>query len=182
MNFDVLVTSPRGYSWGIGKRANYHRHHVYHNRTFDMLLINIPSSIFEAHYKSRELFTFSCFFFWLQIIFDCKFMPNFKVVTNRLSPIIANNLVSLDDLKPHSDKALSFICQLFGTPTAINSPESGAFIMAQCLLSFRFHFCSCLFLNFYQGFRFLVMCFEYIFGARICSNLEGNDCHTVQCP
>lgn len=83
---------------------------------------------------------FLVFFFWLQIIFDCKFMPNFKVVTNRLSPIIANNLVSLDDLKPHSDKALSFICQLFGTPTAINSPESGAFITAQCLLSFRFHF------------------------------------------
>lgn len=79
-------------------------------------------------------------FFCLQIIFDCKFMPNFKVVTNRLSPIIANNLVSLDDLKPHSDKALSFICQLFGTPTAINSPESGAFITPQCLPSFRFHF------------------------------------------
>lgn len=81
---------------------------------------------------------FLVFFFWLQIIFDCKFMPNFKVVTNRLSPIIANNLVSLDDLKPHSDKALSFICQLFGTPTAINSPESVHLSRPNVYLAFDF--------------------------------------------
>lgn len=97
-------------------------------------------------------------FFCLQIIFDCKFMPNFKVVTNRLSPIIANNLVSLDDLKPHSDKALSFICQLqyLGHRQRSIPPNRVHLSRPNVYLAFDFilPFCSCFFLNFYQGFRF----------------------------
>jgi len=81
------------------------------------LLITHSLLKIETYNKLKELF------FSNMIILDCKCMPNFKVVTNRSSLIIANNLVSLDDLKLPSDKTLSFICQLFGTLTMIHSPN-----------------------------------------------------------